>query len=250
MTRIVLVNHEQSGITTLTLNRPEKRNALNVQLMQELKGAIDDCCVKKQRVIILKGAGPAFCTGLDLQEANDLSSEAIATLLQTIYLCPLITIAAIHGVAAAGGAGIASACDFIVAVHETKIGFPEVRRGIVPAIVSVFLRRQLAEHNLRELFLLAEWITAEKALAMHLVHKVVSSEDLDKEGVALAQLVMKGAPEAIAKTKHLLNQLYPISIEENIEIALEMHKSARKSQEAQEGIQAFLEKRAPSWEIS
>lgn len=254
MTNMILVNQEQTGITVLTLNRPEKRNALNIYLMQQLKSEIEECCtLGNQRVIILKGAGQAFCTGLDLNEANDpslteQSSEAIASLLKTIYNCPLATIATIHGIAAAGGAGIASACDFIVAAHDTKIGFPEVHRGIIPAIVSVFLRRQLAEHDLRELLLLGNWINAEKAKSMHLVHQIVPSEKLDIESIDLAKLVMKGGPESIAKTKQLLTQLYPISIEENIKVALDMHKSSRKSKEAKEGIQAFLEKRNPIWD--
>src|SRR5207247_8390893 len=146
---IVLVEKQTPQITVVTLNRPERRNALTLELLTELCAAIKVASDEPQgRIVILRGAGAAFCTGLDLKEAADqtkahATAEMVANTLITISETHLITIAAVHGAAVAGGAGIMSACDFVVAAQGTKIGYPEVRRGLVAGLVMTFLRRQV-----------------------------------------------------------------------------------------------------------
>jgi methylglutaconyl-CoA hydratase len=148
---VVLVEKHTPQITIVTLNRPERRNALTLELLTELCAAVKDASKdREQRVLVLRGAGVAFCTGLDLKEAADstkahATAEMVASTLVTISQTRLITIAAVHGAAVAGGAGIMSACDFVLAAERTKIGYPEVRRGLVAGLVMTFLRRQVGE---------------------------------------------------------------------------------------------------------
>lgn len=251
---LVLIHRELPGITQVILNRPEKRNALTIALLKQLKKAlVDTTNLPDQRVLVLRGAGSVFCTGMDLTETADVSkaeeaSQELLHTFQTLYESSLVTIATVQGAAIAGGAGLAAACDFILAESGTKFSFPEVRRGIVPAFVAALLRRQIAEHHVRELLLLGEAVDAEKALNMNLVYKVVSPGNLENEAVSLANLVNKGAPRALAETKRLLHLLYPASLNDDLQLALDFHKRGRTSDESQEGIQAFLEKRPPSWE--
>src|SRR5207245_4186428 len=160
---VVLIEKQTPQITVVTLNRPERRNALTIELLTELCAAIKAASDNPQgRVIILRGAGAAFCTGLDLKEAADhtkanVTAERVAETLITLSQTRLITIAAVHGAAVAGGAGIMSACDFVVAAQGIKIGYPEVRRGLVAGLVMTFLRRQAGERNMGEL-LLGSWV--------------------------------------------------------------------------------------------
>src|SRR5882757_10969476 len=163
---VVLIEQKSPQITVLTLNRPERRNALTLELMTELCSAVNVASEQpEQRVLILRGAGAAFSTGLDLKEAADstkahATAEMVANILVTISETRLVTIAVVHGAAVAGGAGIMSACDFVVAAQRTKIGYPEVRRGLVAGLVMTFLRRQIGERNMRELLLGSELIDA------------------------------------------------------------------------------------------
>ncbi|HAF03026.1 MAG TPA: enoyl-CoA hydratase/isomerase family protein, partial [Spartobacteria bacterium] len=166
---IVLIEKQSPQIAIMTLNRPERRNALTIELLTELNAAIKVASDEPhERVLILRGAGAAFCTGLDLKEAADerkahATADMVAKTLITLSQTRLITIAAVHGAAVAGGAGIMSACDFVVAAERTKIGYPEVRRGLVAGLVMTFLRRQVGERNMRELVLGSELIDAERA---------------------------------------------------------------------------------------
>jgi methylglutaconyl-CoA hydratase len=248
----VLVEKQTPQITVLTLNRPERRNALTVELMTELASAVEQAGADaKQRILILRGAGKAFCTGLDLQEAAKaephVTAEAVARTLLAIAETRLVTIATVHGAAVAGGAGIMSACDFVVAAERTKIGYPEVRRGLVAGLVMTFLRRQLRERDLRELLLASELIDAERARAIGLVNRVVQSEELESEAKKIAIAVLQGAPGAITNSKRLMEELWSTSVKEDIEVALRHHLEARESAEAREGIAAYNEKREPSW---
>src|SRR3977135_4127669 len=161
---VVLIEKQSPQITVLTLNRPERRNALSIELLTELSAAIKVASDEPhKRILILRGAGAAFCTGLDLKEAADQSkahatADMVARTLVGLSQTRLITIAAVHGAAVAGGAGIMSACDFVVAAQRTKIGYPEVRRGLVAGLVMTFLRRQVGEREMRELLLGSELI--------------------------------------------------------------------------------------------
>ena len=250
---VIVVERQSRQITVITLNRPERRNALTLELLTQLCVAINVASQQPgQRVLILRGAGAAFCTGLDLKEAADqtkadATGEMVATTLITISQTRLITIAAVHGAAVAGGAGIMSACDLVVAADGTKIGYPEVRRGLVAGLVMTFLRRQVGERNMRELLYTAELINAARAKEIGLVNRVVAPEEVMDAAQKFAASVLEGAPGALAQTKRLVEDLWWHSVKEDVDIALKYHMEARKSDEAREGIAAFNEKRKPNW---
>ena len=251
---VLLIEKQTPQITVVTLNRPERRNALTIELLTELVAAIRLASDEpNERIIILRGAGAAFCTGMDLKAATPQNAHAMAELvaetLLTLSQTRLITISAVHGAAVAGGAGIMSACDFVVAAERTKIGYPEVRRGLVAGLVMTFLRRQVGERNMRELLLGSELIDAELAREIGLVNRVVAQEDLMSEAQKFAHSVLQGAPGALAQTKHFIEELWWRSVKEDIDLAFKHHMEARESSEAREGIAAFNEKRPPNWVI-
>ncbi|HUE61581.1 MAG TPA: enoyl-CoA hydratase/isomerase family protein [Chthoniobacterales bacterium] len=250
---IVLIEKQSPQITVVTLNRPERRNSLTIELLNELVASIKVASDQAdERVLILRGAGAAFCTGLDLKEAADrkkahMTAELVAKALTTLAETRLVTIAAVHGAAVAGGAGIMSACDFVVAAEKTKIGYPEVRRGLVAGLVMTFLRRQAGERNMRELVLGGELIDAERAREIGLVNRVVAPDQLMIEAQKFADSVLQGAPNAIVQTKRLIEELWSTSVKEDVDLALKHHMRARESAEAREGIAAFNERRKPNW---
>jgi methylglutaconyl-CoA hydratase len=238
----VLIEKQTQQITRITLNRPA-----------ELTDAIEKAAAdESQRILILRGAGDSFCTGLDLKEAAEVakahaSAEMVAKTLVMLARTRLVTIAAVHGAALAGGAGIMSACDFVVAVEQTKIGYPEVRRGLVAGLVMTFLRRQLKERDLRELVLSSELIDAKRAQEIGLINRVVPPSDLETTVQSIATSVLQGAPNATANSKRLIEELWSSSVADDVGTALRHHMQARESDEAKEGIAAFLEKRRPNW---
>src|SRR5256712_4906414 len=250
---VVLIEKQSPQITVVTLNRSERRNSLTIEMLNELIAAIRVASDEpRERVLILRGAGAAFCTGLDLKEAADLkkaqmTAELVAKTLITLSQTRLVTIAAVHGAAVAGGAGIMSSCDFVVAAEGTKIGYPEVRRGLVAGLVMTFLRRQVGERNMRELLLGSELIDAQRAKEIGLVNRVVARDDLMSEAQKFADAVLQGAPGALTQTKRLIEEFQWRSVREDIDLALKYHVQARESREAREGIAAFNEKRAPNW---
>jgi methylglutaconyl-CoA hydratase len=251
---VVLIEKQTPQFTLLTLNRPERRNALTIELMSDLATAIENTAADPaQRIVILKGAGKAFCTGLDLVEAVKCdpheTAKSVARLLLALAETRLVTIAMVHGAAVAGGAGVMSACDFVIASDHTKIGYPEVRRGLVASLVMTFLRRQLRERDLRELLLASELITAQRACEMGLVNRVVPVAELEGEVQKTVASVLQGAPGALTNSKRLLEELWATSVREDIERALSNHLNARESAEAIEGIAAFNEKRSPNWAV-
>ena len=250
---VVLIEKASPQISVVTLNRPERRNSLTIELLTELIAAVNSAANEpSQRVLILRGAGAAFCTGLDLKDAADqtkahATAELVAKSLITLAETRLITIAAVHGAAVAGGAGIMSACDFVVAAEKTKIGYPEVRRGLVAGLVMTFLRRQVGERNMRELVLGCELIDAARAKEIGLVNHVVPRNQLISEAQKFADSVLQGAPNALAQTKRLIEELWSTSVKDDVDLALKYHMQARESAEAREGIAAFNEKRKPNW---
>lgn len=251
---LVVIKWHSPKIAMIALNRPEKRNALNIALLDELYRALKSIeSSSAVRAVILYGEGPVFCAGLDLkenleQESVEKSSESLATLLLSLHLTSLVTIAAVHGAAIAGGAGIMAACDFAFATSETKFGYPEVKRGLVAAQVATLLKAQVPSRILRELLLLGEFFEAYKAKTIGLINKILSSkEELMNEAIAYAEKSCEGSPEAIVSTKQLLNALMPRSLSSDLEIALRIHRNARFSKDSKEGIEAFFEKRKPSW---
>ncbi len=252
--RLVLAEADGRDATILKLNRPDKRNALSIELLEQLAAAVaaaeDD---PAQRVLIVRGAGPAFCSGLDLDEAVDPSrghhsAELIARVLLALSGSRLVTIAAVHGAAIAGGAGLMSACDLAVAAADTRIGYPEPRRGLVAALVMTFLRRQVRERDAREILLTGEIFSAQRAYEFGLVNRVAPTADAALgEARKMAEAVRLGAPRAVSHTKELLGELWPRPVKADLERALKAHRAARDSPEAAEGIAAYREKRPPKW---
>jgi methylglutaconyl-CoA hydratase len=249
----LLFDQSRPGIAELVLNRPGRRNALSVALMDELVRAIERLSVKPDcRVLILSGAGPVFCSGLDLREASDPAlaksgAEWVRRVFDALSGTPMVTIAAAHGVASAAGAGLLAACDLAVASEELRIAFPEVRRGLVPAIVAAVLRKKLRDADLRELFLLAEPIDASRAQSMGLVHRIVPEGTDRDEANRLAGLILRGGPVAVRSTKALLAEFESAGSKGDLHLAMKYHIRSRVGDEAREGLAAFLEKREPKW---
>jgi len=242
----ILVNRQNPSITVMTLNRPEKRNALNIALIEEFCSIYSETeQLTSQRVMIIRAEGPHFCAGLDLNEAADpelvdKSGSLLAKLFKTIYDSPLISIAAVQGSALAGGAGIVTACDIALANKDSHFGYPEVHRGLVAAQVSTLLRRQIVMRHVRELLLLGELIDAQRALEIGLINRVVEADELFLKALEMAASILKGTPKAVIETKRLLTNLELISLEDDLNIAMEAHHRARLSEEAKESINAFL----------
>jgi len=253
MNASLITKEQREAITIVALNRPAKRNALNADLMEACSEAFESLAQDQtQRVIILRGEGPVFCAGLDLEEAllpdnAQRTARLVARLLRAVYQVPQVTIAAVHGAAIAGGAGLMSACDLVVAAEDVRIGYTEVRRGLVAALVMTLLHRQVRERDARELLLLGELISSERARLMGLVNRVVPAHHLMEEAMSLARTALQGGPQSIAQTKKVLAELWPSSFDHDLDETLLHHLSARNSSEAREGVAAFLEKRSPKW---
>lgn len=257
---MISIEHSRDGrIVTLTLNRPERRNALNQHLVRELERVIstlghDDFV----RVILLTGAGTSFSAGADLEalsalrhasESDNLEdSRALSSLFQTIRTSPKVVIARVNGHAIAGGSGLVAACDLAVSVKTAKFGFTEVRIGFIPALVSVLLQLRLKEADLRDLLLTGRLIDAEEAARMGLVNQVVEEEQLDAVVRELAESISRNtSSEAVARTKRLLAELSTGLRTEDMEHAARANASARLSTDCQAGIKAFLDKDLAPW---
>ena len=253
MSELVLVEPIAAGLTALTLNRPERRNALSIGLLESLCTAIEQLQADRaQRVVILKAAGPVFCAGLDLKEAADpalvdRSAKCVDRGLRALRETSLVTIAAVHGGAFAGGGGIVAACDIAVAAEDARFGFPEALRGLAPAIICGVLRHKVREGDLRELFLTSEEITATRAQQIGLVQRVIPKDRLIDEAVAVGRAVLRGGPDTIRLTKSFLNNVFDSAHEPWAKRLEEIHLQARHGEEAREGLAAFLEKREPNW---
>lgn len=253
MTEIVTIQMLKPGLALATLNRPERRNALCIDLLERLCENVEDLAAdKSNRVLILRGAGPIFCSGLDLSEASkpelvQRSSECVARALQLMRQTRLVTIAAAHGGAYAGGAGLMASCDIAIGSTDLKVGFPEAQRGLLPALICSVLSPKIKEGDLRELFLVGNTIDAARSQQIGLLQRVVERNDLLEEAIEIALGVLAGGPKTIEATKALLNQAYVANDPVSAKRMLEVHLGARYSPEAQEGLAAFVEKRRPDW---
>src|SRR4030081_2301069 len=204
-----------SGVATLTLNRPDKRNAISYELIDDLIRALEEVQTSTARVLILTGAGKAFCSGMDLDnlkaligrspEQNLEDSRTMVSLFRSLYDFPRPTIAAVNGAAIAGGCGLATLCDFTLAVPEAKFGYTEVRIGFIPAIVSTFLLRQIGEKHARDLLLTGRIIGADEAHRIGLINEIVPAEQLMQRARKLALELMENSPASLVSTKRLLS---------------------------------------------
>jgi methylglutaconyl-CoA hydratase len=252
-----IVVQTANGVRTITLNRPAKRNALTPELIDELIIALDEAANDSCGVLILTGAGPAFCAGLDLDhlatisartpEENRKDSENTARLLRVLYDFPKPVIAAVNGPAIAGGMGLATIADFTLAVPEAKFGYTEVRIGFVPAIVASFLLRQVGEKRTRDLLLTGRLIKAHEAHALGLVTEIVAGDQLMATATALAHSLMQNSPQAMTCLKGLLAKHAARRLDEELADAIEANAQQRSTVDFKEGVQAFLQHRRPEW---
>ncbi len=241
----------------VTLNRPEKRNAISYELIDELLGALCELEDSAAQVLILTGAGKAFCSGMDLdnlrsitgrtQEENQADSETMARLFGTLYEFPKITIAAVNGAAVAGGCGLATLCDFTLASTEAMFGYTEVRIGFVPAIVSAFLLRQVGEKHARDLLLTGRIIGADEALRMGLINETVTPDKLLPRARELAAALLQNSPASLTATKRLLKKYSSVELHQQIAAAVDENAQIRTTADFREGVSSFLEKRNPRW---
>lgn len=246
-----------AGIATITLNRPEKRNAISYELISDLLRALEEVRQSPERILILTGAGKAFSSGLDLDnlkallgrtaEQNLQDSRTMVSLFRSLYEFPKPTIAAVNGAAIAGGTGLALLCDFTLAIPEAKFGYTEVRIGFVPAIVSTFLQRQVGEKIARDLLLTGRIFEAEEALRLGLIKEIVPAERLMERARGLAAELMENSPMSLAYTKRLLTDHARAELDVQIESAIRENAGIRASADFREGITSFLEKRKPKW---
>ena len=244
-------------IATIALTVPEKRNAISAQMIADLLGAFDQAEESPAQVVILTGAGKAFCAGMDLTELQHLSRQTqqknledarrMTKLLYRLYSFPKPLIAAVNGAAIAGGCGLATVADFILAAPEAKFGYTEVRIGFTPALVSVFLRRRIGDAHVRDLLLTGRVIDAGEAYRMGLVTEVVPAESLMERAKEVAAQLLAASPTAVAQTKKLLISYDRVAIRAELEVAIETNADIRSTPDFREGVTAFLEKRAPKW---
>jgi methylglutaconyl-CoA hydratase len=247
------------GVGVITLNRPEKRNALSFDLISELKTAFERYETDDQvNVIILKANGSAFCAGADIAdlqklqnfsfEENLADSNHLKELFLRIYTLRKVVIAQVQGHALAGGCGLVTVCDFVFAVPEAKFGYPEVKIGFIPAIVMIFLLRKLGEAKVKQMLLSGDTFSADQALQSGLVFEIVASEKLDAHVIQFAKrLIGTNSAHAMMLTKQMITKLHSMSLLESLAIAADMNARARESDDFKRGIQSFLNKQKPAW---
>jgi methylglutaconyl-CoA hydratase len=253
----ILFSREKK-VARISLNRPEVHNAFNATMIRELTEAFEEAQKDASvRVAVLTGVGESFCAGADLNwmreiihysyEQNLKESMEVAELMHKIYTLPKPTIARINGTTIGGGNGLFSACDIAIASERAKFGLSEVKIGLVPAAISPYVIRRIGESAAHELFLTGERFDARRAFEISLVNKVFPHEELDEKVEEVVRLLLSSGPEAMASCKELLYKVPALSAEEAKSYTAEMIARLRVSQEGQEGMAAFLEKRKPKW---
>jgi methylglutaconyl-CoA hydratase len=248
---------EAGGIHTITLNRPERRNALNPQMIAEVTHALTEAATCSCGVVVLTGTGTAFCSGMDLENLKTLTSqrpedqraeaEAMMWMMRRLYELTKPTIAAVNGPAIAGGAGLATLCDFTLAAPNARFGYTEVKIGFIPAIVSVFLLEMIGEKKAKALLLSGKVLEAEEAWALGLVTEIVPEGELIPRVNALAAQLLKNSPESMSAVKKLLCGFAKDRLDRDLARAMRWNEKIRNSPDFREGLQAFLQKRDPVW---
>jgi methylglutaconyl-CoA hydratase len=245
--------HVAAGVARITLQRPEKRNALNPELIAALRGALARAAQEDDvRVVLLAGAGKDFCAGLDLKALDEAAGTGVAAqmasarlfgdLILDIRRHPRPVIAAVHGRALAGGAGIATASDLILASESASFGYPEVKIGFVPAVVATLLRRSIGEKRAFELLASGENISARDAHALGLVNRVFADGEFERGVEAYAADFASKSASALGLLKNLLRHIDGLSTEKAIEAAVQTNALARMTEDAQRGFEKFVKK--------
>lgn len=254
----VLLEEVRGATVILTMNRPEARNALNAELVEALIAALGRLAGEDSvRAVVLTGAGGAFCGGADLKTLQELQTATAAQniadaarlkdLFRTVGTFPKPLVAAVNGPALAGGCGLVSLCDVVLASSEATFGYPEVRIGFVAAIVLVFLARQIGERRAKRLLLSGRAIGAEESVALGLADRVLPRERLLEEATGEALALQRGAPGALALTKDLLWRTSGLALETAMELAAQANTYARTGPDMMEGLDAFFGERKPKW---
>lgn len=248
---------QEDGVALLTFTRPEKRNALSAQMTEEIVEALAEIEQSEARAAILTGAGTSFCAGMDLEamqqiaslslEENLTDSRRMADFFLRLYTFSKPLIAAVNGHALAGGCAVATLCDFTLAVPAAKFGYTEVRVGFVPAIVSVFLVRQIGEKRARDLLLTGRVVDATEAMRLGLVNEVTPREELLARARALAAILAANSGAGVLGTKRLLLACGEEELKRQLELAIDANARMRLTEDFREGIASFLEKRSPKW---
>ena len=247
----------EGPLAHVTLNRPDKRNAISYELIAELLRVLAEVNDSDASILILTGAGKAFCSGMDLdnlraitsrsEQENLADSQAMAKMFRTLYEFPKVTIAAVNGPAIAGGCGLATLCDFTLASSEAKFGYTEVRIGFIPAIVSAFLIRQVGEKQARDLLLTGRIIGAEEAYRLGLATEMVPPERLLERARELAADLLQNSPASLLATKRLLSEYSEGPLTGQLDAAVQENARIRTTDDFREGVNSFLEKRKPNW---
>ncbi len=249
----------ERGVATVTLNRPDVRNAFNDEVVAELAAVFLELGKRAEvRCVVLAANGPAFCAGADLnwmksvatytREQNVEDAGGLARMLEILYRCPKPTIAKVQGDAYAGGIGLVSACDIAVAADGAHFCLSEVRLGLIPATISPYVIRAMGARAAHRYFLTAERFGAAEAQRIGLVHETVAAEELDARVAALAKALVQNGPEAMAACKKLVHDVAGHEITAGlVRRTVEGIADIRASEEGQEGIQSFLGKRKPNW---
>jgi len=245
------------AIATITLARPEKRNAISSKMTEEIVSALEEAEKNAARVVILTGSGKAFCAGMDLEGLRGMAdrspqehiedSRKMAKMFYSIYSHPRAVIAAVNGAAIAGGCGIATLADFTLAVPEAKFGYSEVRIGFIPALVSVFLRRQIGEKHARDLLFTGRLVDAAEAFRLGLVTEMVPQAVLLARAREIANTLLAASPTSLLRTKRLLLRYDRAAMVAEIELAIHENADIRSTKDFREGVASFLEKRAARW---
>jgi methylglutaconyl-CoA hydratase len=258
MEKPILTYSEQS-IGHIKLNRPEKKNALNADMVASIKEALEAFVAEEEiKIVVISAEGDVFCSGADLAslqamqhntfEENLEDSQLLKSLFSMIYTMPKLVIAAIQGHALAGGCGLATVCDFAFAVPEAKFGYTEVKIGFVPAIVMFFLLRKIGEAKSRELLIQAKLLAANQALDYGLIHEVVTKEILEPTVLDFARkLIQSNSSQAMGMTKQMLAQMPEKNMTDALDYAAAMNAKARATSDCQRGINAFLNKEKITW---
>ena len=254
-----LLLNTQAAVTTVTINRPEVRNAFNDEVIAELTAVFHELGKRPEvRAIVLAGEGPAFCAGADLnwmkrmagysRSENLEDAGALARMLEVIYSCPKPTIARVQGDTYAGGCGLVAVCDIAVAVDTAQFCLSEVKLGLIPATISPYVIRAMGARAAHRYFLTAERFGAAEALRIGYVHEAVPAAELDARVAAIAQALVQAGPEAVKACKQLVQDVAHHSISNTlVQRTVEGIADIRASEEGQEGIRSFLEKRKPTW---
>ncbi len=253
---LVLIKNDD--IATVSLNRPDVHNAMNETLMQELTRCFQHLARDPSlSAVILTGNGKSFCAGADLswmkrmvhysKEENTKDSHLLLDMYETIYDCPKPVIGRVNGSAFGGGLGLLAVCDITITIPDIKFGFTEVKLGIIPAVISTFVAQRMTPADMRRLFITGERFDSTVAQKIGLIDVVVPAETLDETVHSYVEQLRSSGPQAIQEIKHLIEHLRTMDVKTYKDFTVEKISELRVSQEGQEGITAFLEKRKPNW---